>query len=85
MTFVTAEDGWSYDHDSRRGWVRLRIPNGVSTEDARYWVRENIATILAEKDVLLEADKAPPSGVTYRSLGEKFENGILTVEFEAVQ
>lgn len=82
---ITSNDGWFYDHDSRCGWVKLCIPDGMPIEDARHWVRENISTILAEKDVLLEADKAPPSGVTYRSLGEKFENGILTVEFEAVQ
>ena len=79
------EDGWHYDHESRRGWVRLRIGGGMPAEEAKRWARENIAAIVADKNVALEAGKAPPPGATYRSLGEKFENGVLTVEFEAVQ
>ena len=79
------EDGWQYDHESRRGWVRLRIGGGMPAEEAKRWARENIAAIVSEKNVALESGKAPPSGATFRSLGESFEGGVLTVEFEAAE
>lgn len=78
-------DGWFYDSDTRRGWVRLRISGEMPAEDAKRWARENITAIVSEKNVVLEAGKAPPSGATYRSLAESFKDGVLTVEFEAVQ
>ena len=79
------DDGWSYDSHTRRGWVRLRITGGMPAEDAKRWARDNIAAIVSEKNVEIEAGKVPPPGAAFRSLGESFENGILTVEFEAVQ
>ena len=79
------EDGWSYDPDTRRGWVRILVAGGMPGDDAKRWARENIAAIVSEKNVALEAGKAPPSGAQYRSLAEKFEDGILTVEFEAIE
>lgn len=82
---IMQEDGWFYDHESRRGWMRFAIPDGMSVEDVRRWVRDNIAALVAEKNILLEAGVAPPSNVTFRSLGESLENGILTVEFATDQ
>ena len=79
------EDGWDYDPDTRRGWIRLRITGGMPADDAKSWARKNIAAIVSEKNVALEAGKVPPSGAQYRSLAEKFEDGILTVEFETIQ
>lgn len=78
-------DGWFYDSTTHRGRIRLRVNGGMSSEEAKRWVRENIATIIGEKNIPVEAGKALPSGATYRSLDEKFESGVLTVEFEAMQ
>ena len=78
-------DGWAYDAESRRGTVRLRITGGMPAEDARRWAKENIESIVREKNVVLQAGGAPPPGAMYRSLGEEFRDGILTVEFEAVE
>ena len=79
------EDGWDYNPDTRRGWIRLRITGGMPADDAKSWARKNIAAIISDKNVALEASKAPPSGAQYRSLAEKFEDGVLTVEFEAIE
>ena len=49
------------------------------------WARENIAAVVTDKNVLLTAGERPPEGATFRSLDENFSDGILTVEFEAVQ
>ena len=79
------EDGWSYDNNTRRGWVRLRITGGMPAEDAKRWARENIAAIVSEKNAAIDVGKAPPAGAQFRSLDENFSDGVLTVEFEAVQ
>lgn len=47
--------------------------------------REHIQAIVREKNVATEAGKAPPEGAMCRSLGESLEEGVLTVEFEAVE
>ena len=58
---------------------------GAIPEDIlRTYVRANISAIVSEKNVILEAGQAPPAGARYRSLGESYEDGILTVEFEAL-
>jgi hypothetical protein len=79
-------DGWSYDAVSRRGTVRLRIMGRVDADAARRWARQNIASIVRDKNIAISADSGtpPPSGAIFRSLGESLEDGILTVEFEAV-
>lgn len=79
------EDGWHYDAVSRTGWIRLRVTGGIPASEAEAWAHENIAEIVKYKNAVLEPGKAPPPGAAFRSLGEKFEDGILTIEFEAVQ
>lgn len=79
------EDGWHYDPSTRRGWVRLSITGEIAADAAKQWAFDNIAAIVADKNIVMEAGKAPPSGAQYRSLGESFENDVLMVEFEAVQ
>ena len=79
------KDGWSYNKDTRRGWVRLRIVGEMPAENAKRWARENISAIVSEKNVNIQAWNAPPEGATYRSLSERYENGVLTVEFEAIE
>ncbi len=76
-------DGWSYDADTRRGMVRLRVSAHMRPEDAQRWARENVSAIIAEKNVFLEAGRTPPPGATYRSLSESFVDGVLVIEFEA--
>lgn len=78
-------DGWSYNAGTRRGRVRLRISEGMPADEAKRWARENIEAIVKEKNVVLEAGGTPPEGALYRSLGEALEDGVLTVEFEAVE
>lgn len=78
-------DGWTYDEETRRGTVRLRISEGMTPDEAKRWARENIEAIVREKNVALEAGAALPAGAVYRSLGETLAGGVLTVEFEAVE
>lgn len=78
-------DGWRYDANTRRGAVRLRISDGMTPDEAKRWARENIEAIAREKNTAVEAGKAPPAGAKYRSLSEVLEDGVLTVEFEAVE
>lgn len=85
FSIAPVADGWSYDSDTHRGSVRLRVSAHMRPEDAKRWARENISAIVAEKNVSLEAGAAPPPGATYRSLDESFSGGILSVEFEAVE
>ena len=79
------EDGWSYDPATRRGWMRLAITGDIAVEAAKQWALDNIAAIVADKNSVIEAGKTPPLGATFNSLGESFENDVLTVEFEVVQ
>lgn len=76
---------WRYDGNTQRGEVRLRISDGMAPEEAKRWARENIKAIVEEKNIALEAGAAPPPGAKYRSLDETLEDGVLTVEFEAVE
>lgn len=77
--------GSRYDDASHRGVLKLRVSGNIPESILRQYVRDNISSLVSEKNVALEAGKAPPPGATYRSLGESFEDGVLTVEFEAVR
>ena len=69
----------TYDQASRRGTIRIRVPEGESADAAKQLARENIAALLSENG-------GPGGGKgSYRSLGETLEDGVLTVEFEAVE
>ena len=76
---------WKYDSVSRKGQVRIRAIDGMPTSEAKQWARENISAIVSEKNIVIEAGKVPPEGAKFRSLDESFANGILTVEFEAIE
>ena len=75
--------GSRYDPDTRRGILRLRVAGTIPEDILRTYVRANISAIVSEKNILLEAGMAPPSGARYKSLGESYDDGILTIEFEA--
>lgn len=74
-----ADDGWRYDPDTRRGTVRLRVSESMGPDEAKAWVRANIAAIVEESGHPTDA------AATFRSLGESLEDGVLAVEFEAVE
>lgn len=76
-------EGTGYDSESKRGTLRLRVSGNVPEDILRRYIRDNISAVVSEKNVLQEAWKAPPSGATYRSLGEHYENGVLTIEYTA--
>ncbi|MBP5787839.1 MAG: hypothetical protein J6Y19_08505 [Kiritimatiellae bacterium] len=76
-------DGWSYDAESHRGFVRLRISEGMSAAEAKQWAHDNIEAIIEDKNIVVVAGIRPPPGAKYRSLDEEFRNGVLTVEFVA--
>lgn len=76
-------DSWRYSSATRRGSVSLRLSGGMGAEEAKRWARENISSIVADKNVLIRAGEAPPPGATYRTLDEEYRNGVLTVEFSA--
>lgn len=78
-------DGWRYDAASRRGEVRLRVPEGTDVEAARGWARENVESIAGDRAVVLGDGGAPPEGGRYRSLSERLDDGLLRIEFEVVQ
>lgn len=80
-----AENGWRYDPHTRKGWVRIRIVGGMPAEDAKRWARKDIDAIVADKNIVTVLGAAPPPGAKYRSLGETFEDGILKIDFEAVE
>ena len=75
------EDEWSYDADTRRGTVSLKVSEGMTPEEAKQWAREHIEAIVQEKNVALDAG----GGAVYRCLDEHLQDGVLTVEFEAVE
>lgn len=76
-----------YDENSRKGSLSLEInaygrtPNLTPSQ----WAHKFIGDVVQFKNVVLEMGKAPPPGAQYRSLSESFEDGVLTIEFEAVQ
>jgi len=78
-------DAWQYNSETRRGVTQFRLFGGMPPEEAKQWARENIEAIVKEKNVALQTGGMPPEGAVYRSLGESLENGVLTVEFEAVE
>ena len=74
-----------YDAMSRRGTASYRIHAYGDVEAAYDFVRRNIGSLLSGENVVLEAGKEPPPGAKYRLENQLLQNGILTVEFEAVE
>ena len=79
--------GYEYSQETRSGTMRFRVAERARANMAKVkaWARENIAAVVTDKNVLLTAGERPPEGATFRSLDENFSDGVLTVEFEAVQ
>lgn len=78
-------DGWQYDAATRRGEVRWNVQEDVDAEVVRRWARENVESIARDRAAVLKAGEAVPEDGRYRSMSERLENGVLTLEFEVVQ
>ena len=79
--------GYEYSQETRRGTMRFRVAERARANMAKVkaWARENIAAVVMDKNVVLTSGQRPPEGATFRSLDENFSDGILTVEFEAIE
>jgi len=77
-------EGWHYDETTRRGEVRMLVADGVPQERAAEWAREDIAAIVMDKGALETGENASEPAA-FRCLGTRFEGGILTISFEAIQ
>ena len=74
-----APESMSYDPASRRGVVRIRIGEG-QLEDARRWIRRNLAELATRRNMAHGAD-AVPAGARLYSESETMRNGVLEISF----
>lgn len=70
-----------YDEATGRGKIVVRL-DGRDMKAAREWTRENIAELVADKNVTLVAGKSPPPGAHYKIGSERItQDALLEVEF----
>lgn len=79
------ESGWKYDARTRRGIVRVAVSDGIPEQQVRQWAKDHIGEIVADKNVGIGTEGDVPEGTGFRWRADRFENGVLTVEFEAVK
>ena len=70
----------SYDPNTRRGIMKIRLEAGQFAE-AREYVRRNIEMIVRDKCIALE-DGRIPDAATFRLLDEKMTDGVLEMSFK---
>ncbi len=85
LSFEPVLEDWTYEPIGRIGTIRIRVRSRMDAASIKSWATENIGAIVEDKNVVLEVGKAPPPGAKYHSLNEKYEAGVLTVEFEAIK
>lgn len=71
---------FNYDKNTRRGVMAIRVDVG-QLEDARRYVRQNIETVVRDKNAVLVSGDVPPDA-TFYLLGESVTNGVLKVDFK---
>lgn len=71
----------SYDSNSRRGTFAVKVVAG-DFEATRRWVKKNIESIVADKNIMLKTGERPPQA-HYKLLNEEVKDGVIVVEFEA--
>lgn len=71
----------SYDSNARRGTFSVKVVAG-DFEATRRWVRKNIESIVADKNILIKTGERPPQA-HYKLLNEEVKDGVIVVEFEA--
>ena len=84
-SLIPSLESLSYDAATRRGAITMRLANRTGLAKSKQFVRENITAIVCDKNVALTAGERPPDGAQYRSLDENFADGVLRVEFEALE
>ena len=72
-------ESMSYDSARRRGVVRIRIGEG-QLEDARRWIRRNLAELAMRRNMAQDAD-AVPAGARFYSESETMKDGVLEISF----
>lgn len=70
-----------YDAYTRRGRMTVRFNTAIGTDAARAWARQNIEALARDKNILLTSGTRPPAG-HYVSLGEKWHENTLEIEFK---
>ena len=74
-----AAESLSYDSARRKGVVRVRIGEG-QFEDARRWIRRNLAALAGRSNIVLSGDSVPQGG-RFFSEREELRDGLLEVSF----
>lgn len=75
-----SQESIAYDSATRKGVVRVRIGEG-QFDDARRWIRRNLATLSARGNVDCSGD-AVPQGARFYSESEEMADGVLSVLFK---
>lgn len=84
-SLIPSLESLTYSAETHRGTVTMRLSGGADLRRSKEFVRDNISAIVCDKNVVLTAGERPPDGGQYRSLDENFADGVLAVEFEAVE
>lgn len=72
---------FSYDKNTRRGTMRIRVDKN-QLSDARKYIKRNIGSIVRDKNIALVAGEVPPSA-TFYMLDEEVKDGVLEIQFKA--
>lgn len=70
----------SYDASLRLGKLSLRFGPGQEKE-TRNWAKENIETLVRDKNIALITGQLPPAAIYY-SLSEKINGNVMEIEFK---
>lgn len=70
----------TYDSASRKGIIMVRVGDG-QFEDARRWIRRNLAALAGRSNIALVGD-AVPSGARFYSESEEMSDGLLKISFK---
>lgn len=71
----------TYDAVLHKGVISVRI-GANRFEDARKWVRKNIETLAADKNVALTTGQIPPDARFFLGAERILDGGVLEIEFE---
>jgi hypothetical protein len=73
---------FNFDPNTKLGILSVNVTNRGT--DYRQPIIDHISEICSSHNVTLEAGKAPPKGAKYEIHKESLNNGIFTIEFEAL-